>query len=113
MSQKYFFIVNRCGGKGRTIHIWKQLEALLKKKNISYEVFFTEYESHAEVLAAELTSKNKEIKLIIVGGDGTINGVLNGIKDFNTAKIGIIPSGSGNDIARELKIPIHNRKKSP
>lgn len=112
MSQKYFFIVNRCGGKGRTIHIWKQLEALLKKKNISYEVFFTEYESHAEVLAAELTSKNKEIKLIIVGGDGTINGVLNGIKDFNTAKIGIIPSGSGNDIARELKIPIHNRKKA-
>jgi YegS/Rv2252/BmrU family lipid kinase len=42
--------------------------------------------------------------LIVVGGDGTINEVLSGIRDFDAIRLGVIPVGSGNDYARELHL---------
>lgn len=39
-----------------------------------------------------------------MGGDGTINEVINGICDFSKVKIGIIPTGSGNDFVRGMGI---------
>ena len=47
-----------------------------------------------------------------MGGDGTINEVLNGITDFSRVKMGLIPTGSGNDFTRGLKLPRHNPKKA-
>ena len=46
-----------------------------------------------------------QIDLIVVGGDGTINEVLNGIRDFDRVRLGVIPTGSGNDFCRNLKLP--------
>ncbi len=46
----------------------------------------------------------KTIYLLVVGGDGTINEVLNGITDFDRVRLGVIPTGSGNDFARNLGI---------
>ena len=43
--------------------------------------------------------------LLVVGGDGTINEVLNGILDFDRVRLGVIPTGSGNDFGRNLKLP--------
>ena len=45
------------------------------------------------------------IYLIVVGGDGTLNEVLNGITDFDRVRLGVIPTGSGNDFGRNLKLP--------
>ena len=42
--------------------------------------------------------------LIVVGGDGTLNEVLNGMHDFEKIRFGYIPTGSGNDFARGMKI---------
>ena len=47
----------------------------------------------------------KEVKLIVVGGDGTINEVLNGIGDFERVSLGIVPMGSGNDFVRGVGLP--------
>lgn len=41
----------------------------------------------------------------MVGGDGTINEVLNGITDYDRVRLGVIPSGSGNDFAKNLCLP--------
>lgn len=43
--------------------------------------------------------------IVVIGGDGTINGVINGIRDFSRVKFGFIPAGSANDFARGLGIP--------
>lgn len=45
------------------------------------------------------------IDLVIVGGDGSLNEALNGIRDISRVRLGFIPAGSGNDLARDLNLP--------
>ncbi len=48
-------------------------------------------------------------RLVIAGGDGTINEVIQGLSpDFPAIELGVIPLGTGNDLARSLDIPIHD-----
>lgn len=109
----YYFIVNEFGGSGKTLKCWKKIKKVLEKKNIKYESFITEYQGHAEFLAKNISGKkDKDIKIVIVGGDGTVNEVVNGITNFEKVQLGIIPSGSGNDFARGLNLFIKNSTKA-
>jgi YegS/Rv2252/BmrU family lipid kinase len=61
---------------------------------------------HATELIRQMCIENTGIKnIVVLGGDGTFNEVINGIPDFNEVLLGYIPSGSSNDLARSLKIP--------
>ena len=63
------------------------------------------YEGHAKKLADRVCDIDREkVYLIVVGGDGTLNEVLNGMHDFEKIRFGYIPTGSGNDFARGMKI---------
>jgi len=100
-----YFIVNKQSRTGKGALIWREIRTILKEKGISYKSFYTEYKGHATKLAKNLSSNLKEeIKLVVVGGDGTVNEVINGIVDFEKVCFGIIPTGSGNDFARGLGI---------
>ncbi len=102
----YYFIVNESGGSGRAKKTWHSVKTILRSRGISYKAFRTEYAGHACSLAYSISSlSDKDIKLIVVGGDGTINEVINGINDLSKIKLGIIPTGSGNDFARGFNIP--------
>ena len=102
----YYFIVNLFGGGGNARRIWKTIYTLLKEKNIRYRAFATKYEKHASVLADKISRlPDPDIRLVVVGGDGTINEVLNGIHDFHRIRFGVIPTGSANDFARGLNLP--------
>lgn len=60
---------------------------------------------HATELARKISSLPEDrIYLITVGGDGTLNEVINGISDFSRIVLGILPIGSGNDFARGMGI---------
>lgn len=100
-----YFIVNEHSRSGKGAQIWKEVQGVLEEKNISYQAWKTEYEGHAFVLAGDICSLSAdEIPLIVVGGDGTANEVINGITHFEKVRFGVIPTGSGNDLARGLKI---------
>lgn len=62
------------------------------------------HNGHIAELAAEITSSGTPVNLIILGGDGTVNEALQGIRDFSKVSIGFIPTGSGNDLARDMKL---------
>ncbi|QQK76082.1 diacylglycerol kinase family lipid kinase [Salicibibacter cibarius] len=99
----YHFIVNKVSGNGRGLAIWKDVEKILAHKQLNYRVFFTSYPLHA-------TEISKEIKngvIIVIGGDGTIHEVINGLKTSKNIPMGIIAAGSGNDFARALNIPMN------
>ena len=103
---KIQIIVNNGAGTGSAVPVWKETKEYLQEKEIPYNAYLTRYEKHAMKLAGQICEKFPEgpIYLLVVGGDGTINEVLNGIPDFDRVRLGVIPTGSGNDFARNLGI---------
>ena len=103
---KIQIIVNNGAGTGSAVPVWKETKEYLQEKEIPYNAYLTRYEKHAMKLAGQICEKFPEgpIYLLVVGGDGTINEVLNGITDFDRVRLGVIPTGSGNDFARNLGI---------
>lgn len=100
----YTFIVNPNARSGLGHKIWSSLEEVLKERNVEYKVLYTKYQHHATKLTKELTSSGEECTIVALGGDGTINEVMNGICDISKVTLGYIPIGSSNDFARSLKL---------
>lgn len=101
----YSFIVNPNAKSGLGQIVWDDLETLLKKSSVAYEVYFTKYQRHATDIVKKLTSDGSEHIIVALGGDGTVNEVVNGIVDFDKTILGYIPIGSSNDFARGLSLP--------
>lgn len=101
----YNFIVNPNARSGLGQSVWNELEAILKKEKIEYKVFFTKYQRHATAIVRDITSDNEEHTIVALGGDGTVNEVVNGIVHFDNVTLGYIPIGSSNDFARGLELP--------
>lgn len=101
----YVFIVNPQAGNGSAIYSFEKLQKSTIYQELDSVYYYSEYEGHAEIIAASLEEKhpNKIEKLIVVGGDGTIHEVMNGLGE-TTIPVGFIPGGSGNDFARGVGI---------
>lgn len=98
-----YFIINEQSGGSRSKDTWKEIQQVLEERKIAYRAQVTEYEGHAQVLAKEISEQSEEeIGLVVVGGDGTINEVINGMTNFDKVRLGVIPSGSGNDFIRGI-----------
>ena len=104
MDKTYDFIVNLHSRTGKAKEIWESLEEILTKDGVSYRVHITEYVGHATKIAEDLTADDAYHFLVVAGGDGTINEVLNGIRDLSKVSFGYLPLGSANDFARGLHI---------
>lgn len=100
----YHFIVNPNARSGLGHKVWQSLEAVLKNQNVEYQVYFTKYQHHATKITKALTSSGEKCTVIALGGDGTVNEVMNGIADISKTTLGYIPIGSSNDFARSLKL---------
>ena len=95
------FIINPASGGGQALQIWKGLEKQLIREKVSYKAFVTEKAGDAARFASQLSDG----VLAVVGGDGTTNEILSGLKNPKDILLGIIPVGSGNDGARGLSLP--------
>lgn len=95
----YHIIVNPQGGKGKSLKALATVEETLKSKNIPYIVHKTEYPGHATEITREL-SKAPDTVILMMGGDGSFNEILNGIEDFDNVTLGILPCGTGNDFVK-------------
>ena len=100
-----YFIVNHTSATGKCRNVVKKVIECLSERGEEYKLYRTKYKGHASEIAEKLCNlPDEKITIIVIGGDGTINEVLNGITDFEKVRLGIIPAGSGNDFARGLKI---------
>lgn len=104
-KEMYYFIVNPGSRSGNGKVVWQTVEEILEQKQAEYRVYFTSYRYHATKLAREITSRGEKLTLVTVGGDGTVNEVVDGIQDFSKVTFGYIPTGSSNDFARSLGLP--------
>lgn len=105
----YHIIINPASRSGRGAKIWsEQIEPALKESNAVYQTYFSKKAGEVKQLATQITAEHPDdpdLKLIILGGDGTVNEALQGIADPSKVILGYIPTGSSNDLARDLHIP--------
>lgn len=104
----YHIIINPASRSGKGLKIWKeQVEPALRRGNVPYRPWFSEKAGDVSRIAGEILSAPGDgpVSLIILGGDGTVNEALQGIPDPSGIILGYIPTGSSNDLARDLNIP--------
>ena len=100
-----YFIVNPNSGGAKGYLVWKEAELRLQKLKIDYKVFLTAGPGDAVEFARQITEGDDEdITIVPVGGDGTFNEVLNGANITDRVTFGYMPTGTGNDLARGLKL---------
>lgn len=101
----YHFIINPKSSSGKGIRYWWTVKNELDRQGITYTADFTQQEGHAIELVRKICQQYEGIKnIVVLGGDGTLNEVINGIDNYDEILLGYIPSGSSNDLARSLKI---------
>jgi len=109
-SRKWFVIINPNAGNKAGFRDWEKISSELNSQNINYEFAFTKEKMHA-VEISKTAVENGFRNVIVVGGDGTLNEVVNGFYLQNSVPvyeltIAMIPVGTGNDWCRTLEIPI-------
>ena len=103
-------IANPKAGHGRAAKNLAKLHTLLKYHEIDYELVETQYPGHATKLARQLADSGTP-QVVVMGGDGTIGEVIDGIVQSETG-LGVISVGTGNDLARSLGLPYNNLERS-
>ena len=109
ISNRWFVIINPVAGKCNGLYDWPLISKLLRDSDVEYDAVFTEKKYHAIELTVEAINKSYR-KIIVVGGDGTLHEVVNGIfiqkkAETRDIAIGVIPVGTGNDWVRMYGIP--------
>lgn len=105
MSKKICFIINPVSGTGK----WEGVEENIEKyldPTFKYVINYTEYAGHAVELANDAAATCDVV--VAIGGDGLMNEVARGILGTKAA-LAIIPTGSGNALARHLRIPVNHK----
>lgn len=106
--KKIIFILNTNAGHGKATGIVKQVESKLDASQFEIQFTETEFPGHAKLLAK--TAADQKFDFVgCVGGDGTVNEIASSLINTETCMV-IIPTGSGNGLARHLKIPMQPAK---
>lgn len=106
---KWFVVVNPASGSGKGLTDYPLISKLLRDNGIRHESVFTEHKHHAaELTVSAIESGYRHI--IVVGGDGTLHEVVNGVfiqkrVDSSEITIAMISTGTGNDWIRMFGIP--------
>lgn len=104
MKRKYLIIVNPISGTANKYKLADNVHKALTDNGFDAEIAQTESSGHAFHLAEKAAADGTEA-VIAIGGDGTVNEVASAIIETPT-KLGIIPCGSGNGLARHLGLPL-------
>ncbi|MBJ6726511.1 diacylglycerol/lipid kinase family protein [Geomesophilobacter sediminis] len=102
MSRRCFLIVNPTSGGYRTEKIQRVLEKL-QTGGYAPELLPTGSAEDAPLFARRICAEESTPLILVAGGDGTINGVLNGLEP-GRATLAVLPLGTSNVLSRELKI---------
>lgn len=102
----YFVIYNPASQSGNGLRIWHKVRAVLDEEKVEYRVYKTTPTRNGMMIARKLlaTRSSGAIRLMVLGGDGTVNEVVQAFEpeDFHRVRFYYIPTGSSNDLARSL-----------
>ncbi len=104
-NENWLVIVNLHAGSKRCKHDWPEIEKLLNKSTLKTTIIFTKQQHDATEITSTYIGERGYNKIVVVGGDGTMNEVVNGIfqqKRIESSQVtlGLITVGIGNDWGR-------------
>lgn len=113
---KYFFILNEGSQGGKSGKTFPAIFSAIKSHGFNYDFGFTKTLNHAYDLSLKANRSGYDV-IVAVGGDGTVNKVINGFFDekgkrISHAKLGIIYTGTSPDICMQYSIPIRDLEAS-
>ena len=98
-------IINPVSGNGSKEKIPRLIDTVVDHDRYDVSIIMTEYPDHARELTAQAVTDGFDI-VVAIGGDGTVNEVGSALVGTSTA-LAIVPSGSGNGLARHLRISMN------
>lgn len=104
-KRKILALINPISGTLNKDSLPKSIDKIIDYEKFEIEIKYTEHANHAYELSKEAAA-NGYYGVLAIGGDGTVNEVASALCDTETA-LGIIPLGSGNGLARHLRIPLN------
>lgn len=114
---EWHLLINKKAGAGKAERILPQILEQLEEHKIDYYCYYTEHAGGEKTIVQQLlkqtlipysnekTNAAKFPLLVVLGGDGTLHGVINTLKNYPKIPVAYIPGGSGNDFARGVGIP--------
>jgi YegS/Rv2252/BmrU family lipid kinase len=107
-AEKILFVVNPIAAGGQTEGLWPEVEKELRSLGLDFDHRVTEAPGQATDIAREGVAQGYEM-VVAVGGDGTINEVVNGLMEPDGTKakatLGVVITGRGSDFARTIGVP--------
>ena len=102
MTRNFLVVVNPIAGSKNKKQLVERSKAFLDAQHISHNIYYTNQKGHANnIIKENLTDEVTDI--LVIGGDGTLNEVVNGLMKANkTLPISIIPTGTGNDFIKSI-----------
>ena len=104
MERRMVYLINPISGTYKKEDIKKLIHEITTEKNIPFEIVPTNASGNYGFLKEKIEAENIT-DLIIVGGDGTVNQIVNSLHKLVNVNFGIIPVGSGNGLAYAAGIP--------
>lgn len=107
MQDKWMAIINPSSGNGKTEQRWKTVKAQLKQAGIALGEVYTSNQGEGIALTRSVLEDGYK-KIIAVGGDGTLNEVLNGLMEedkpfVENIELAVLGHGTGSDFRRSLQ----------
>lgn len=106
--KKVHLLVNLKSGSDKGAKALKEIEAALKKEKLAYNIQISTYPGQLVPIATKTANEinNNHECIVVVGGDGSLNQALNGVKSslHPDTPLALFPAGTGNDFARAAKL---------
>ncbi|MEM4314416.1 MAG: diacylglycerol kinase family lipid kinase [Thermoplasmata archaeon] len=99
---KIFFIINPIAGNGKALEEWEKNKIKIFKNFGEQNYEFTKYPGHAIEISKKISNEDFDL-IVSVGGDGTLNEVVNGLVNSNKTIV-ILPFGTGSDFGKTIGI---------
>jgi len=106
LGHRYAFLVNPVSGSGKGRSVFDSLPKILEELGVETPNWSRDVTCRGDVVEQARQFLNTSDRLIVAGGDGTVGQAMEGLRrsDNPHAALGVIPLGTGNDLARELNL---------
>jgi len=104
---RLIILFNPKAGRGKAPQVLREALEVMRRQGVELEVQESRDAQHLMALARQAAAEKPDA-IVSLGGDGTLHYVMNGIMG-SEIPLGVIPCGSGNDLAKGLGIPTQAR----